>query len=256
VGTDEILLSLVPPERIAALSPLSDDPTISSATGLARAVKGRVAMEAERILALEPDLLVVPPYTRREVLAQLEEGGMEILRIPDFRTLDDIRIHLRFLGEALGEREKAEALVRQMDGVLADVRARTSGRPRPRVLFVGSNGDTMGKGTNVDLFLEAAGGINLAAEAGIVGRGMLPVEVALSLDPEFLLVSSYRGGRKAKGPSIRPELMEDPAWQKASAVRAGRVHVLDGAHLLSTSHHATRTAEDIARILHPECYPP
>lgn len=256
VGTDEILLSLLPPERILAVTPLADDPDISSVTGLAKMVKGRVTMEAERILALEPDLLIVPPYTRREVLAQLEEGGMEILRIPDCHTLDDIRAHLRFLGEALGEPERAEALVAEMDGVLAEVRRRTEGLSRPRVLFVGTNGDTMGRGTNFDLLVEAAGGINVAAEAGIVGRGPIPVEKALALDPDIILVSGYRRGAKAKGMGVRPELAADPAWRAAPAVRAGRVHALDGAHLLSTSHHATKTAEDIARIIHPECYAP
>ncbi len=260
VGTDEILLSLLPPERIAAVSALSDDPTISSATALAKAVPRRVTMEAERILALEPDLLIVPPYTRREVLAQLEAGGMQILRIPDFHTLADIRVQLRFLGEALGEPARAEALVAGMDAVLGDVRRRTAGLPRPRVLYVGLNGDTMGQGTNFDLFVEAAGGTNVAAEAGIVGREQIHLEKALALDPDILLVSSYRrgtsGAQKAGDMGVRPELAEDPAWRASRAVREGRVRVLNGAHLLSTSHHVTRLAEDLARILHPECYAP
>ncbi|MBI4229220.1 MAG: ABC transporter substrate-binding protein [Planctomycetes bacterium] len=257
LGVDEILLSLLPPGRIAALTRLVDDPTISNVTDLARAVTDRVPqMDAERILALEPDLLIAPPYARREVLGQLEDAGVEILRIPDCWTVDDIRTHLRFLGEALGVPDRAEELVREMDGVLEGVRARTEGRARPRVLFVGMNGDTMGKGTNFDLFVEAAGGINLAAEALIEGRKAIPVEQALALDPDVILVSGYLGDRKARGMEARPDLADDPAWREAAAVRAGRVHVLSGANLLSTSHYVTRTAEEIARILHPECYAP
>ena len=260
VGTDEILLSLLPPDRVAAVSALSDDPTVSSVTELAKAVPGRVTMEAERILALEPDLLIVPPYTRREVLLQLEEGDMEILRIPDCYSVDDIRVHLRFLGEALGEPDRAEELVAEMDGTLAEVRHRTAGLPRPRVLYIGMNGDTMGKGTNFDLFVEAAGGLNVAAETGIVGRGQIPLEKALALDPDIILVSSYRRGTSRAGKAgdmgVRPDLSADPAWRASRAVREGRVRVLSGAHLLSTSHHVTKTAEDLARILHPECYAP
>ncbi len=253
VGTDEILLSLVSPDRILAVTRLADDPTISSVTALAKAIPIRAVLDAEHVLALEPDLLIVPPYVRREVLAQLEEGGMEILRMPDCYDVDDIRVHLRFLGEALGEPEKAEALVAEMDGTLAEVRRRTAGLPRPRILYVGTNGDTMGRGTNFDLFVEAAGGINVASEAGILKRGQLPLEKGLAMDPDILLISSYRGGKKSRE---RPELTEDPAWRTARAVREGRVHVLNGAHILSTSHHVTRTAEDLARILHPECYAP
>ena len=256
VGVDEILLSLVPPERIAALGALADDPEISNVTELARAVTGRVSqVDAERILALEPDLIVVPHYVRREVLVQLEEGGVDILRIPDCWSVNDIRGHLRFLGKALGEPERAEGLVREMDAVLEEVRSRTAGRPRPRVLFVGSNGETQGRGTNFDLFVEAAGGINAAAEAGMEGRAALPMERALALDPDILLVLGYRSGRKARGPGVRPKLADDPAWQDARAVKEGRVHELNAAHMLSTSHHVTKTAEDLARILHPECYP-
>jgi ABC-type Fe3+-hydroxamate transport system substrate-binding protein len=98
---------------------LADDPTISNVLEEARSVKGRMpAMDTERILALEPDLVVVPPYTRREVVAQLEEGGVAILRMPDCWSLDDIRLHLRFLGQAFAVEARAEELIAEMDRAL------------------------------------------------------------------------------------------------------------------------------------------
>lgn len=253
VGVDEILLSLVPPGRLAAVSALADDPTISNVVAEARAVPGRLrAVDAERILAFRPDLVVFPPYTRREVVLQIEEAGVPVLRMPDCRSLEDVRVHLRTLGAAVGASDRAEALVRGMDRVLEEVRARTAGVTRPRVLYTSLNGYTQGAGTMFDLFLEAAGGRNVAAEAGVEGWGTLPVEVALALDPDVLLVPGYGGGRKAREVGMARNLACDPAWRTASAVRAGRVHTIPGSHILATSQHVTRTAEDIARVLHPE----
>ena len=256
VGVDEILLSLLPPERIAAVTRLADDPEISNVVEAARAGPGRLpSMDAERIVALAPDLVIVPPYTRRDVVVQLEAAGVPVLRLPDCRTLEDVRIHIRLLGGALGAAAAAEERIAAMDGVLEEVRARTAGVHPPRVLYTSSGGYTQGAGTNFDLFVEAAGGRNVAAEAGVTGWGRLPVERALALDPDVILVSSYRGGRKARDPGAAEELAEDPIWRHARAVREGRVYRIPGRHVLATSEHVTRTAEDIARILHPERFP-
>ncbi len=255
VGIDEILLSLIPPERLAAVSALVDDPTISNVAEAARAVPGRLrVVDAERILSFRPDLVVFPPYTRREVVLQIEEAGVPVLRMPDCRSIEDVRAHLRILGAAVGAPGRAEALVADMDAVLDAVRERTAGLSRPRVLYTSLNGFTQGKGTMFDLFLDAAGGRNVAAEAGMEGWGTLPIEVALTLDPDILLVSGFRGSRKAREVGRTPDLTDDPAWRAASAVRAGRVYTIPGNHILATSQHVTRTAEDIARVLHPGCF--
>ena len=255
VATDEILLALLPPERIAALTVLADDPRISSVTKEARSVRGRVDADAERILELDPDLVFVARYTERAPLMLLESAGVPIVRLPFCSRLADVREAVLLVGRSVGEPEKAQALVREMDARIAAVAARTADAPRPRVLFYTPGGYTAGKGTLFDEMLAAAGGINAAVEAGVEGPGNLSLERMLELDPDVLLVSDYIGDPKARGAAPERGLLKDPVWREASAVKSGRVRLLSERHLTCVSQHLGEAAEAMGRALHPELFP-
>ncbi len=256
LATDEILLALLPPQRLAALTYLADDPTVSNVAAEARAVPGRLKqVEAERVLALEPDLLLVARYTRREIIVQLEGAGVPVLRMPSYDTLSDIRRNICFLGSAVGVEAKSEVLIAEMDQTLAHIRTLTRGELRPRVLYYGPSGFTAGKGTIFSELLEVAGGRNAVEKVGVTGYVHLPLETALALDPEVILLSGYRGTRRAEEIKPSQELADDPAWKNVAAVRNSRVYTIPGNHLSCISHHVVKAAEDIARVLHPDRFP-
>src|SRR5262245_8763154 len=64
LATDEMLLALLPPERLTAVSTFADDPAASNVVALARRVRHHVRGDAEQILALEPDVVFGSPYSR------------------------------------------------------------------------------------------------------------------------------------------------------------------------------------------------
>jgi len=57
---DQFLVLVLPRERIAALSPLAEDPTLSAVAEQARGLP-RVRPAAEAVLPLKPDLAVAGP---------------------------------------------------------------------------------------------------------------------------------------------------------------------------------------------------
>jgi len=67
LAADEILLALTPPERITALTYLADDPTYSNVRAEAHAIPHKVKANAEQVLALQPDLIIVSAHTNAAV---------------------------------------------------------------------------------------------------------------------------------------------------------------------------------------------
>ena len=63
LGTDEILLGLVEPERIAAVNQLLDDPVNSNVTALASRFSRKLSNPSvEEIAALQPELVILPDW--------------------------------------------------------------------------------------------------------------------------------------------------------------------------------------------------
>jgi len=255
LSTDEILLALVPPSRLLAVTAFARDPGVSNAVGPARAVRHVVDTNPERLLALEPDVVFADPVGRQETFALLGRVGVPVVRVPACESLADIERNVRWVGEMVDRRDAAERLVARMETRVAEVRRRVRGTRPPRVLLFNRGGYTSGAGTLFDELLTLAGGRNAAAEGGIEGHASLPIERALALDADVVLVTRYRADARAQSLLEPPALVDDPTWQGARAVRERHVHVLDGRHVLSTSHHAAHAVEDIARVLHPERFP-
>ncbi|MFW5925261.1 MAG: ABC transporter substrate-binding protein [Myxococcota bacterium] len=249
--TDEILLALVSPARIAAVSHFADHPAISNVRREARAVPHRVRGEAEPILALRPDLVFAFPFGQGDTETLLRQASVPVVHVPGADRLEDIRTNVRRIGDIVGAPERAEALLDDMDGTLAAVRARVRGARRPRVLLWHVTGSTAGSDTLFDDLVQAAGGRNAAAEAGIVGLATLPLERVLAIDPDVVFVLDFRDDGRAREVAAAEGIARDSRWQAVRAVRNERLHVLAANHAYASSHHAAKAAIDMARRLHP-----
>ena len=151
------------------------------------------ALNAEAILEFEPTIVIGTPMAGPPgVLEQLEQAGVEVLIIEDLNGLDAPQIKIRFVGEALGIPQRAEELAldveRRMEKAMAEAR---NDKPL-RVLHVyirrGGLQLVSGQGNKAEAIIEAAGGIDAAAEVGIVGWQPLTPEALVATDPDVYLV--------------------------------------------------------------------
>lgn len=79
ISTDEILIDLVPSSRIAAFSRLVDDPGISNIVERAQSVGSRVdGQSSEAIMALHPDLILIPDFVKPEVIQSLRDMNLQV----------------------------------------------------------------------------------------------------------------------------------------------------------------------------------
>lgn len=251
LASDEILTALVEPERLAGVTYLVDEPGLSEVARLLPPDLPRVYGEPERMLALQPDLVVLASYTRVTTVRLLAAAGVPLVRFQWYRSFGDIMNSIRMLASAVGEEDNGTRLVTDMQRCIAEVERRAQGLARPRVLYYGGSGYSAGRDTLVDAMITLAGGHNVARDVNLQGQGRLPLEVAVSLRPEVILVSQWErltGGNRAEA------FLHHPVWDAAPAVREGRVYGINGAWLSSVSHYSVKALEAIAQVLHPEAY--
>jgi iron complex transport system substrate-binding protein len=244
---DELLVEMLPPERLVAVTRWADDPGMSNVAGRVPAASVRLPRaDLERLVALQPDLVVVSEYTDADFLHLLEKSGLRHHTIGGLETLGGIRAAILDLGRAVGTPEQATRLAARFDAVLAELGRRVAGERHPRVLYWG-NPHTAGAGTAIGSLIEAAGATNIARELGL--RGIVPLagERAFAADPDVFLVSEGSGAATA--------LRGDPLLSRTRAVREGHVVEMPNRLLVALSDRAADAAWWLASRLHPGCVP-
>ncbi len=161
--TDDLILQLLPPERIASVTYLSRVPAQGPAAAKAAGVPVNYGT-SEEVLAEQPDLVIAGTTSTPAVRALLKRTGIALLEIPAAENFDDIRAIARKVGRAVGEDEKADVLLHRMDATLAALKLSA---PNPAIAVVAwdGGGNVPGPGTLFDAILTAAGAVNVAAKA-------------------------------------------------------------------------------------------
>ncbi len=187
VCTDQLLLDLVPRSRIAAVSYLATDPTLSMKAAEARGLKG-VRGLAEEVLALEPDLIIAQEYSTTAAVNLLQRLGYRVVLVPLATDFESMRRGIRIIAHAVGEAARAEELIAAFDKRLAA--ARPSGPQRPTAVAYQVNSLASGPGSLVDAALQAAGFHNVARDRPLGPGGRLPLEEIVADPPDLVVLAN------------------------------------------------------------------
>ena len=203
ICTDELLMDLAPPARIASVTFLSQEKAALKLWPEA----AHLAVNhnsPEEVLATRPDLVLTDSFTSPEMRALLARSGARVVEVPPADTFDQIRAVTRLVGQAVGEPAKAEALIAQMDQSL---RVLAASRPKRaiRVMGWGGGGFVPGRATLFNAVLEAAGGVDIAAKDGYTD-----VEGLIAAKPDVL---AY-GDDYIDTPSLRVDQNNHPLLLK------------------------------------------
>lgn len=192
--TDEYVFRLLPRQNIAALSFLAADthPVVSTIRDFVGGMT-LIRPDTETVLALKPDLVVMYEGTNPRLHAHLMEIGTPILDVPWANSLADIRKITLMLGEKLGAKERAAALLKQMD---ADLAAPHAPRPAIRTLIYEPNGYATVGGVTEEI-LHLAGLRNIAPDFKVGRTGAIPVEAVIAAHPDLLLLNGEAARSRA-----------------------------------------------------------
>lgn len=205
-------------------------------------------LSAEGILAFSPTIIFATPQAGPDAtLEHLRGAGVEIVLIEEDDDLDAPAAKVRTVGNALGIPRRAEALASDIERRLAEVRGSIPESERgPEVLFLYLRGATFqfagGEGSPSQVMIEAAGGIDAGAAAGLSSFQALTPEALVAADPEVLLL--MEGGVESVG-GIEG-LLEIPGIAETRAGRARRFIIMDDLYLLDFGPRAPDALADLA----------
>ena len=247
LAADEVLVEILPPERLVAVTAFADERGTSNVVGrvppsVARFPRANV----ERLVALAPDLVVISQYTDADVQRQLERAGLRLHRMEGLESLAGFRSAVLDLGRAVGAEDAARRLVERYDRTLAEVARRVQGAPRPRVLYW-ANPMTAGADTAIGTLIECAGAVNVGRQLGVSGIAPAGAERAFVADPDVVLLGQW--------PGVKAALLGHPLLSRMRAVREGKVVELPTELLVALNHHAAEACWALAHQLHPDLVP-
>ena len=211
--------------------------------------------DVERILSLQPDLVVVYA-SQSDLRAQLERA-----RVPAYvyshAGLADITTTLEQIGERVGHKQEADGLTRQIRERIEAVRKRVAGHDRPRTLVVFDRESLALRGIYasggigfIHDMVDAAGGDNIFSDVKQQAV-QATTELILAKRPDVIL--ELRGDPVP--PAIRAK--EIAVWQSLSsipAVRSHRVYLLDQQMTVVPGPRVGEGIELLARTLHPDVF--
>jgi iron complex transport system substrate-binding protein len=160
VCTDELLMDLAPPSRIASISYLSREKAALKLWPEAARLPVN-HNSAEEILTERPDLVLTLVYASTDMRGLLEKSGIRFLEVPQAGNFDQIRAVTRMVGDAIGERARAEQLIARMDATLREL---ATDKPKQTIHVVGwgGGGFVPGGDSLFNAVLDEAGGRNIA----------------------------------------------------------------------------------------------
>lgn len=189
--TDQLLVELVPRDRIASVTHLAADPTVSAIPERARGIPITHG-GAEDVLRLDPDLILAGPFGVRGTVDLLQRLGRRVVIVQQSQDLAGVRTAVQAVAEAVGEAAKGAALIADFDRRLSAVGQSEEG-PRPAAVIYQIGGSVSGPGSLADAALAAAGFRNAATAYRLTRGGQVPLELLLADPPDLLVLSSASG---------------------------------------------------------------
>jgi len=207
------------PQRIISLSPSNTE--ILFALGLGEKVVGVTnscdyppeALEKEKvggydtpdiekIVALNPDLILVAYGTSMDVINNLIGLGLTVFGIKT-TDLDDVLNDIRTVGEITDKEVEAYTLTSEMAvGIQAVTDQTEELEERPKVFYIVWGGEgsalwTAGSGTFIHELIGKGGGVNICQN--ITGYAMISIEEVVARNPEVIITSelSYDWAKNA-----------------------------------------------------------
>ena len=210
-------------------------------------VGGFFSPSFEVILSLRPDLVLASTeVSRDEHVRGLEQLGIPVyvVRPSGFTAVLE---SVERVGVLLGRPDEAARLAASMRGEAEAIARRVQGTPRPRVLYV-VWGDPLivpGRETLITDLIHRAGGESVTGDEPLA-YSRFSAEAALARRPDRVILARHGTA------SVDDRLREWPHLGLLPAVRAGRVHMVDGDLVLRPGPRVVDGLRLLARVLHPE----
>ncbi|MDF9746711.1 PGF-CTERM-anchored ABC transporter substrate-binding protein [Natrinema salsiterrestre] len=223
---------------------MPDNPATSDLElGNRTAVTDTYQLVPERVIDLDPDLVLAANATEKESIEQLRNAGLTVYHFETAESIDDVRSNVVTTGELTGECDGARATVDWMDRQLAVVDRVLESVDRPLAYYAMGDGYTAGSGTFIHEAMTTAGVENVADRADIQGYGQINPETVVDENPEWIIYPDDRS--------------EPPIHQSVEATTAfqnDNVLAVNANQMSQPAPQIVYAIVDIVETVHPDAY--
>jgi len=217
-------------------------------------VGGFSTVDMEKVVKIEPDLILAANIHKEEVIPQLERLDLTVLTL-DPKTLDDVLEAIELIGKFTGKVEEASHLTAEMKNRIKTVTDKTMAIPeaqKPRVFYILWHDPLMTAGpeTRIHELIEKAGGINIAQDLA-EEYPTISLEAVLIANPQVIVAGSGHGS--GQDVSFQFALTE-PRLAEVEARLKGRIYEIDSDLTSRPGPRIVDGLEELARMIHPEIF--
>jgi len=201
----------------------------------------------ERIIELNPDIVIASTHVSPEKIGLLEKAGIATVGIYNDSTFEGVYSTIRDIGKVLGASNNAERLIFEMGITISDVTKRVAGKSKPSIYYVVGFGDwgdfTAGGDTFINQMIELAGGNNIASD---VNGWSYSLEKIIEKDPDYIICSQFWGTKES--------FETTPNYKDLRAVQEGSLIAIDNNILDRQGYRNAEGVKTLAMIFHPEAF--
>ena len=256
---DNIVLGMLPPERLVGIDHMADDPNSSNIVGIAEGIAEKINHpSAERVLALHPDVVFLDADIDAGPAQTLPELGIRVVACKKPHNAEELRAADRMVAAALGEAEKGEALVGLFDAereALAGRLREVTQEARKTVVVISMSPTYGSRGGLFDGLCGMAGVTNGAAQIGLTAGQALTKEHIVAVNPDVLIVPVWNDHGSYDIEKFNREYLGDPALQTVRAIRDRRIARPHEGYIYNASQDMIFGAQDIAHAAYGDIVP-
>ena len=243
----EILFSLGVGDKIIGATDYDTYP--EEAKNIER-VSDSYTFNAERIVELNPDVVIAYTIGDEAQVTQLEEAGVNVFVIASAATFNDVYGDIEQLGDVVGQADKADEVIEEIQTQIQTVQEKTAKLVEKKQAYfeISPAPDiwTAAAGTFQHEILTAAGVDNIFADQ--TGWFSVASEDVITRNPEVILTTVYYTENPIE------EIKSRLSWDTIQAIQTGDVYQLDGEALTRPATRIGEAVEIVAETVYPELF--
>ena len=204
----------------------------------------------EKIIELAPDMVIQYWGMNDELITQLNNAGITLLTFSP-ESIDETLDTIQQIGLATDTSEEADKLINRIQEKKNKITEIVKNAPVRKVFYeieYSSALWTAGAGSFIDEIITLGGGQNIAKDAD-GAYAQYSVEALIEKDPEIYVTNTFNMELQTY-----TDIKDRPGFENISAMKSGKIEILDGNILSRPSHRVVEALELMAKAIHPELF--